>query len=315
MAKRKQIKIVKKKAEPKLSKKELQVKRKKMLKQDVGSWGEESTRKEVGAKSPVRPYKHITVDSNDPGYTNRVLVCTPTLGRITMKWALARFGQVIPMNWSQVSYVQFFQSFVPLRYTVANAQNICVKEAIERDFEWMLFIEDDVILPPDAFVKFNRYMRSERYPIVSGLYFSKSKPSDPLVFRGKGTSSYTDFKIGEKVWVDGVPTGCLLIHMGLMREIWNDSPEYTVNGIKTRRVFREPRDLFFDPETGQINSTSGTSDLDWCWRVKEDGYLEKSGWDSVAKKKYPFLVDTSIFCRHIDINTMDEYPLELPPSA
>jgi hypothetical protein len=46
----------------------------------------------------------------------------------------------------------------------------------------------------------------------------------------------------------------------------------------------------------------GTSDLDWCTRVMEGGYFKKAGWPKFQRRKYPFLVDTNILCRHINPN-------------
>jgi hypothetical protein len=263
------------------------------------------------AKTPVRPIRQIRVDSGDPGYVNRILVATPSLGNVRMEWVLARYGQLIPMNWSMVQFCQFMSSFVPMRYTVPDAQNIIVGEAIKGDYEWLLLIEDDTIPPPDAFVKFNKYMRDAKTPVVSGLYFSRSQPSEPLVFRGRGTSVYWDWKFGDKVWVDGVPTGMLLIHMGLLRAMWDESPEYNVgnSGIIARRVFEQPQKIYVT-EDGHFNTLSGTSDLLWCTRVIDGDFLKKSGWNKYKNKKYPFLIDTSIFCKHIDRHTGVQYPPE-----
>jgi hypothetical protein len=252
-------------------------------------------------KTPVLEYKHIKVDSNDPGYVNRILVATPTTGQIRMEWALARWGQVIPMNWSQVQMMQYYNSFVPFNFTVPDAQNVIVKAVIEQEFEWLLLVEHDTMLPQDAFIRFNKYMQDEKVPIVSGLYFSRSLPSEPLVFRGRGTSVYTDWKMGDQVWVDAVPTGALLIHAGILRAMWNESPEYQVNGVTTRRVFDNPRKLWYDDQ-GNFNTLTGTSDLEWCTRVMEEGFFKKAGWDDFDGVKYPFLIDTGIFCKHIDMD-------------
>ena len=258
--------------------------------------------------SPVREYKNIVIDSNDPGYINRVMIATPTKGMVRMEWVMARYGQIVPVNWSQVQYVQFLYTASPIRFNVANAQNVIVKQVIEKDFEWLLLIEDDVILPETAFLTLNKYIREETAPVVSGLYFTKSDPPEPLVFRGRGNSYYGNWKIGDLVWADAVPTGCLLIHAGILREMWKESPEYSVNGIITRRVFDDPRKLWYDPATGSYNTITGTSDLDWCTRVKEGGFFAKAGWKEFQKKKYPFLVDTSISCKHIDLSTGKQYP-------
>ena len=252
--------------------------------------------------------RHVTLDSNDPGYTNRVLVATPTAGNVRMEWVSGRYGQIIPMNWSMVTYINFMNSFAPIRYAVPDAQNIIVREALSKDFEWLLLVEDDVILPPDAFVRFNKYMRDCNVPVVSGLYFSRNEPSEPLVFRGRGTSVYWKWKAGQKVWADGVPTGCLLIHNSILKALWKESPEYRIGGGIARRVFDNPQKLWENPETGDFNMLSGTSDLEWCTRVMKDKIFEKAGWKEFQKMKFPFLVDTDIFCKHIDRNTGVQYP-------
>lgn len=268
---------------------------------------EHAMRDECATPYPVRPYRTIINDSGDPGYVNRLLCATPTTGLVRIEWVQARYGQIIPVNWSMVTLQQFINSYIPLRYQVADAQNLIVREAINKDFEWLLFIEHDVCLPPDGFIKLNAHIRAADTPVVSGLYFSRSRPSEPLVFRGRGTSFYDDWEMGDRVWADGVPTGCLLIHTAILRAMWDESPEYLVGNQLTRRVFETPRNLWFDPATEQFNTTCGTSDLGWCTRVMEGGYFKKSGWDSYQGKEFPFLVDTSIFCRHIDVSGV-QYP-------
>lgn len=250
--------------------------------------------------SPVRQYRTIIKDSGDPGYVNRVLVGTPTTGLVRIEWVQARYGQIVPVNWSMVQMLHFMDSFIPLRYQVADAQNVIVNEVIRKDFEWCLLVEHDTILPPDAFMRFNDYMRRAEVPVVSGLYYTRSRPSEPLVFRGSGTGAYTDFKIGDEVWVDGVPTGCLLIHSAILRAMWAESEEYTIGNLTLRRVFETPGRAWFDPESSQYNTIAGTSDLNWCWRVMKEGFFEKAGWDKYQDMQYPFLIDTNIFCRHIN---------------
>jgi hypothetical protein len=250
--------------------------------------------------SPVREYRTIINDSNDPGYTNRLLIGTPTTGLVRIEWVTARYGQIIPTNWSHVQMLQYLNAYIPLRYQVDDAQNLIMKAAVEGDFEWVLLVEHDTILPPDAMLKFNEYMRAEDTPVISGLYYTRSRPSEPLLYRGRGTSFYTNWKMGDKVWVDGVPTGCLLIHVGLIRAMWDEAEEYTIANQVTRRIFRTPRDAWASPDDEKFNTLSGTSDLQWCTDVMKGDYFKKAGWKDYARKKYPFLVDTNIFCRHIN---------------
>lgn len=252
--------------------------------------------------SPVREYRTIVNDSGDPGYTNRVLIGIAVTGLVRVEWVGARYGQIIPTNWSQVEMQEWMNSYMPLRYQVADAQNLICKVAVEKDFEWLLLYEHDVIPPPNAFQLLNIYMQEEKVPVVSGLYYTRSRPSEPLVYRGRGTSYYSAWKPGDLVWCDGVPTGFLLIHMGIIREMWKDSKEYTTRGQVTRRVFDTPRHLWTDPETKSHNTISGTSDLDWCTKLIQGGYFGRAGWHKYEELKYPLLVDTRINCRHINPN-------------
>lgn len=263
--------------------------------------------------TPVREIRQVIQDSGDPGYVNRILIGTPTTGTVRIEWVSARYGQLIPCNWSMVQMLHYLNSFIPVRYQVADAQNLIVKEAVEKDFEWLFLLEHDNVIPPHTFITLNDYMRRGDTPVVSGLYFTKGFPSEPIVYRGRGNGFYGDWRLGDMVWADGVPTGCLLIHMAILREMWADAEPYTINGVATRRVFATPRGGWFDEATGQYNTTSGTSDLDWCDRVIKGDYLRKAGWGKFADEhpRYPFLVDTrNLFCRHITPDGA-QYPLEV----
>jgi hypothetical protein len=250
--------------------------------------------------SPVREYKQIIDDSGDPGYVNRLLIGTPTTGLVRIEWVAARYGQIIPTNWSMVNMNQYLNGYIPLRYQIDDAQNLIVRQAIESDFEWLLLVEHDNVLPPDALIRFNQWIRQADTPVVSGLYYTRNQPSEPLIYRGRGTSAYSDFEMGDHVWCDGVPTGTLLVHMGLLRAMWEESPEYLVGQRMTRRVFDTPRHVWARPDSPAFNTLSGTSDLEWCTRVMRDGFFGKAGWDDYEGKQYPFVVDTNILVGHIE---------------
>jgi len=258
---------------------------------------------------PVREIQSVLQDSGDVTFTNRLLVGTASTGLVRMEWVTARYGVTVPCNWSMVQMTQFVNGYVPLRYQVAEAQNLIVRECLERNFEWLLFIEHDTMPTQDALVRLNEYMRAGTVPIVSGLYFTKSEPSEPLVYRGRGTSFYDDWKPGDLVWVDGVPTGMLLIHHSILRAIWDESPEYMAGNQITRRVFETARKAWFDPQSEVFMSYASTSDLNWCDRIIKDGIFKKAGWPDYADKPYPFLIDTNIFCKHISQEGI-QYPSE-----
>src|ERR1700704_6042759 len=111
-------------------------------------------RKRTAKKPAAAKHEYLSLlQENKIGYQNRLVVCIPMTGLIRSEWMMARMGQVIPTNWSQVDIMQMISSYAPLGYMVADARNCSVKRAVEGGFEWILFIDHDVVLPEDCFVK------------------------------------------------------------------------------------------------------------------------------------------------------------------
>lgn len=248
---------------------------------------------------------------NTLSWNNRVLLFTPSRGLVRTEWMQARYGQIIPTNWSLVEMTQFLSPFVPIEYQLADAQNLFAKAVVEGNYEWVIYIEDDNLIPPDLMVRFNQYMIDGKVPVVSGIYFTKSHPGEPLLYRGAGNGYYKDWKFGDLVWVDGIPFGCRLEHAGLIKAAWKTSPEYRVGDVTTRRVFEQPNRLIFNQEKGGWESESGTTDLAWCKRIMKEKLFTEAGFPEYDEMKYPFLVDTNIFVRHID-QMGRQYPIEVP---
>lgn len=258
-------------------------------------------------KYPLKDGYIGKVIDNGRSPTNRIMVGIPMTGMLRSEWVLARYGQVIPCNWSTSDCIMWLDQYSPLRFSVADARNLIVDAAVKGDFEWLFFIDHDTIMPPTTLLKINEYMLAGEPPIVGGLYFTKSIPAEPLVYRGSGNSHYRNWHLGDKVWVDGLGMGCTLIHVSLLRAVWEDSEIYQLRGTEARRVFESPAKQWYDPEKGGWHTTSGTEDLFFLSRIISGDYLSKAGWSKYSKKKYPFLVDTSIFCTHIDWSGV-QYP-------
>lgn len=258
-----------------------------------------------------RPLGVVDINQEKDKWTKRLLIFTPTTGNVRIEWVQARYGQIIPPNWSFVEITQFLNPFVPVSYQLADAENLMAKTAVEGGYEWVLSVEHDNVLPPDAFLKFNQYMNEGKVPVISGVYFLRSNITEPLVYRGRGTSYFKDWKFGDKVWCDGVPFGAHLMHISVLKALWDESEEYMVGSIKTRRVFKHPDAQWYDTQAGKYATKGGTTDLQFCTDLIEKKIFEKAGWPEFQKMKNPFLVDTNIFVKHIDPDgTM--YPLHIP---
>lgn len=237
----------------------------------------------------------------------RILVGIPLTGLVRAEWMIARYGQVIPCNWSQTDCIHWLDQNSPIGFLVADARNIIATECVEQKFEWLFFIDHDVILPPTTVLKLNERMLKADIPMWSGLYFSQSLPSEPLIYRGRGNSYYNKWKMGEKVWVDGIPMGCTMIHSSILKVLYDESESYNLMGKMVKKIFVTPARTWFDPESSSWFNAVGTEDLELCTRIMKENILKKAGWPKLQRKKYPFMVDTSIFCRHIDFNGK-QYP-------
>ncbi len=271
----------------------------------------------VGLSEPTEEPKQLNKTQfidNTGTYQHRILIGVPTRGIVHLSWAASRYGQVIPTNWSCSEFALTYQyQLSPMGFLVADARNIIAEHAIKNGIQWLIFVDDDVILHPLAFQRFTQYINEGKKPLVSGLYFTKSNPSEPLIYKGRGNGAYYDWKIGDKFWVDGCGCGCLLIHVSILRHMYDIAETYILpNGQQVRKVFDTPRNRFFDPESGVYTAEIGTEDLyffDAC--MKEDAFT-KEGWE-IPDPFNPIWMDTSIFNGHIDINTGIVYPYGYDP--
>jgi hypothetical protein len=260
-------------------------------------------------KQPLKKGYFGTLDQAEKDSPqNRILLGIPLTGLVRAEWMMARYGQVIPCNWSQVDMIQWLDAYSPLRYSVADARNIVASVAIMNNHEWVCFIDHDVVLPPTFILKMNEYILKGDIPIVGGLYFTRGVPSEPLIYRGGGNSYYQDWKFGDKVWVSGMGLGCHIIHVSILKALSEESEVYGPRGHKCWRIFETPAKSWFDPESASWHSQVGTEDLEFYHRIVENDILTKAGWPKIAKKgEFPFLCDTSMFCKHIDMDGM-QYP-------
>jgi hypothetical protein len=264
------------------------------------------TKTHKNVKVPITGFNGSIVEACEP-ITNRIMIGIPATGLVRMEWVLARYGQVIPCNWSQSDMIHFVDQFSPLGFMVADARNLIVTKAVEGNFQWVFFIDHDTIMPPHTILTWNERMLKGDVPVFGGVYFTKGNPAEPLVYRGNGTSYYSNWKFGDEVWVDGMGMGCTMIHVSVLKVMYDEAESYMIGPHVVKRIFQTPSRIGFDPQTMAWSAQSGTEDLAWCDKVRKTGVLKRAGWTDVAKKRYPFLIDTNVFCKHIN-NDGVQYP-------
>ena len=135
---------------------------------------------------------------------------------------------------------QFFPIFGRGMF-IQNARNLAVDHAIENNMDYILFLDDDMVIPEDA--KLFTKLLSHNKDIVAPLFFHRVQPCAPLIFKRviRANGRYTtfdnilDYPKG-LIEVDGVGFGCVLIKVDVFKKL---SKPYFLHGD----TFGE--DLFF----------------------------------------------------------------------
>lgn len=153
------------------------------------------------------------------------------------------------------------------------ARNAIIKEAIHIKAKYVFFIDEDVIVPGHGLRQL--WFTMEHHPeaiAAGGIYCHKSWPYAPMIFRGNGSGSYWDWKLGETFEVTGIAMGCTLVRvepLAKMAEPWFFNKEdYSsfLDGIYAGERWSE--DLYFCKKA-----------VDAGWTILADANVICDHWD------------------------------------
>jgi hypothetical protein len=111
-----------------------------------------------------------------------VVVGIPSFGMVSTYFMQARLSQQFPLVSSAVDKIV-------LNKPIADARNEIVEYALQQGAHYIYWLDDDVIAPPDSFLK----MYYQNRDIINGVYWAKSNPPMPLLFRGHLEGPYWRF--------------------------------------------------------------------------------------------------------------------------
>lgn len=204
----------------------------------------------------------------------KLIIGIPAIEPPTWLFVLALNGVGYPPNWTKVNQICWGRE-------VGDARNYIVEQAIKANAEYLLFLDDDTMPPPNIFIK----LLQHRKDIVSGLYCTKTNPSYPLMFEEPGAGCFDKWKLGDLVKVWGCGMGATLINMRVFTE-----------GKITKPFFKTERLVACkDPQTLEWHYRSGTEDLYFLDKAMDAGYET--------------FVDTSVQCYHHDRRSNTAYPI------
>ncbi len=201
--------------------------------------------------------------------TPLVAVGIPTYGRVTMKWSNARHSLQLPLGTSSTNIVLDDSG------NIAAKRNLICKTALEQGADWLFMLGDDVIIPSNAVLQ----MLTRNKPLITGVYWTKTDPTHPYLWKGLQRGPYFDWKAGELFQLDFAGCDCLLIKTEILKNI--EYPWFSIDWVW---------------DQGQASPT-GLETEDFYFYLK----AKKAGYD--------LWCDSTVQCLHEDRNTGRMYGL------
>ncbi len=215
--------------------------------------------------------------NSQPINQNRVLGCVLTRETVTTAWAFGLKNIQLPNgSWTALSGMPFDMA----------RDTGCLK-LLELGWEWLFFLDDDVIAPPDTVFR----LIGHNKPIVSGVYYRRYNPLAPVMLKDSqnGPQWIAEYPKNSLIEVDFVGAGCLLIH----RDVLKSLPR-----LSNRCHWFEWR----CDRTDLPHLEKTSEDFTFCKHARNHGFK--------------IHVDTSIQCSHIGYasSSVEGYkPLEIKP--
>lgn len=137
-----------------------------------------------------------------------IALAIPTWGKVSITWAraLRHIGGPLGSNMVELSPA--------IGRPIAEARNELMKEAIRNNCDFIFFLGDDTIPEGDVIQKLlQRMWDNPDIDMVTGMYWSRTHPSQPYIWRGLQRGPYLDWKYGEFFEIDFAGCDCLMIRL------------------------------------------------------------------------------------------------------
>ena len=177
--------------------------------------------------------------------TPKILIAVPCMDSVA-----AQFAQALAMLEKEGHCLV---SFV-IGSLIYNSRNDLAKQALKLECDYILWLDSDMVFPPETLKYLLKEMDETGADLISGLYFRRCAPFSPVAFDAleikDGKASWSDYT-GELTGlheVAGVGFGCVLQKTGMLLDMAATYGD------------------FFGPiaKVGE--------DLAFCWRARQLGY-------------------------------------------
>jgi len=225
-----------------------------------------------------------------PKYSTGCLIAVPSRGPVDIVWTQHMINLVMrsPVGLS-----------IALRTTrameVAEARNFLVREALRGHAKWIMFIDDDTLIPITALSKMvvedcgdvdkgdDPNDPQNLKHIVTGVVYSMTDPSYPCIFKDDNVGPMIDWVPGKLIPIRRAGLACTAIRTEIFDDI---EPPWFKSGYK-----------YTDIKGAEIFVKAG-----------EDFFF----YDKAREAGYQAWCDTSMLCDHLDVIQLKTYP---PPEV
>ncbi len=221
----------------------------------------------------------------------KYVIAYPFGGRpVPCDWHLAVRNLHLPSNVTvreiyRRSFIRDGEYTIPLEV----AQTAMVEDALNLGAQYILFIEDDTIPPPGALMELAKVLESAPADVMTcgGVYTTRSRPPEPIVYMGPGEGSFWDWTMGDvfECWATGM--GCTMIRMDVFRKM----PKPWFKELKTVEDVLQYPDLFDIPD--KVRKIGVSTDLFFFTKLRKMGFkaLAHGGvlpihWDTNTNEGY-----------------------------
>ena len=167
----------------------------------------------------------------------KLLIGIPTGGSPTRPFLDALAALRLPERVTEADRVVWSGNFVPAQ------REMIVRDALERGFDLLAMIDDDIVAPPDALELLADALDTDPSAALAGaLYYSRDSARPMAVARWSSddttTAAIPAFAHGRVADVDGVGFGCVMVRTAALRAL---APPYFAAHLFVDRASRVVR--------------------------------------------------------------------------
>ena len=182
----------------------------------------------------------------------KILIAVPTMSHVPVEFLASFTG---------LRRVQDCHVLMTRDTLVYSARNSLALTALERGYNWILWLNSDMVFQPDLLERLLAEAEEKNLDVLSGLYFKRTVPTAPVLLKTldwqinaageveREAEPYLDYPKNALFEVAGAGTGCLLTRVGVYKPVMEHF------GITPFQPL---------PNLGE--------DYSFCWRLRQMGF-------------------------------------------